>query len=130
MPSAEQATERRLFFAGETSGAITDTVTIASGASEFVGREFIEQHTSADEVVLYATCSDDDGQAPTIRPYIALYNGSGFMAWQPMADAQTAPCAFLIAFYGEQWWIRNAGFKIKFVKTGSGAVTITGANAV
>jgi len=114
-----------LFYSNGTSGALSPEYTLAADASEIISREYIGVYNSFDEVSVMVNTVDLDGTTPIVTPYIALYNGSGFMAWQPIDDAHQVPGSISISFYGQSWWVRNYGFRLKFVRTGTGRVGFT-----
>ena len=122
-------TNRGIFLSGETTGYITDTITMASGDSDFVGREIIEDSDSTTERVLFMSCADDDSQTPTIAVAIAFTfdEGTTWTDYTTIQKATTVPTKIQVSAYGSSWWVKNTGVKFKITKSGAGAVTITGA---
>lgn len=119
---------RAIFLSDETSGTITDTITIATGDSTLYSREMVEDSNSITERQLFVECADDDTATPTIQISISLKYQDGWTDWTSIASATAVPTDFNVSSYDASWWKKNNGVKFKFTKSGAGAVTFTNAN--
>jgi len=100
---------------------------MATGTANFTTRGIIETLNSSDERTLYIKTSDDDTATPTIKVYIQLFNGTGWMTATQIGTTAgyTAGSEIIITSYGQSWWKRNMGVRFYVTKTGAGAVTFT-----
>jgi len=119
-----------IFLANETTGTITDTITIATGDSTLDSRELVEESDSTQERQLFIECADDDTSEPTIQISISLKYGDGWTDWTSIQTATAVPTDFNVSSYDTSWWVKNQGVKFRFTKSGAGAVTFTNANWV
>ena len=117
-----------IFLTSESTGTITDTITIATGDSTLDSREIIETNESTVERQLFVECADDDTSTPTIKISISLKYGDGWTDWTDIQTATAVPTDFNVSSYDSSWWKKNQGVKFRFTKSGAGAVTFTNAN--
>ena len=120
----------KIFLSDETTGEITDTITIATGSSTFDSRIIGQNNESTTERQLFLECADDDTATPTIAISISLNYGDGWTDWTEIQAATAVPTDFNVSSYDTSWWKKNEGVKFRFTKSGAGAVTITNANWV
>lgn len=118
---------RSIFFASETSGVITSTITQATASSTLYSRQIIEDSDSVTERTLFIDAADDDASTPTIQVLISLYFDSGWSDYVEIEAASVVPKEICVTAYAESWWKKNKGVQFKFVKAGAGAVTYTNA---
>lgn len=120
----------KLFTTAE--GYPVDYVTIASGDTTQLTKEFLEEYNSTDEKTLFMSCADDDSQTPTIKVEAALTfdNGKTWTDWFEIEAAAATPKEVQVFTYGKSWWVKNRGIKFRAVKAGTGAVSITKARWV
>ena len=123
-----EGSNRGIFLSSETTGSITDTITIATGSSTLYSREIHEDSKSTLERQLFVECADDDTSTPTIAISISLKYGDGWTDWTEIQAATAVPTDFNVSSYDTSWWKKNQGVKFKFTKSGAGAVTITNGN--
>ena len=121
-------TNRNIFLVNETTGAIIDTLTIATGDSTLDSREIVEDSESTRERQLFVECADNDTSTPTIKISISLKYGDGWTDWVDIQAATAVPTDFNVSSYDSSWWKKNQGVKFRFTKSGAGAVTFTNAN--
>ncbi len=119
---------RGIFLANETTGDITDTITIATGDSTLDSRVIGETSDSVTERQLFIECADDNASTPTIAISISLNYGSGWTDWTSIQAATSVPVDFNVSSYDTSWWKKNQGVKFRFTKSGAGAVTFTNGN--
>jgi len=119
---------RGIFLSSETTGTITDTITIATGDASILSREITEESNGVDERQLFIECADDDTSTPTIQISISLKYGDGWTDWTSIQTATAVPTDFNVSSYDSSWWVKNQGVKFKITKSGAGAVTFTNAN--
>jgi len=119
---------RGIFLSSETTGTITDTITIATGDSTMLSREIVEDSESTEERQLFIECADDNSSTPTIQISISLKYGDGWTDWTSIQAATAVPTDFNVSSYDASWWKKNNGVKFKITKSGAGAVTFTNAN--
>ena len=117
-----------IFLTSESTGTITDTITIATGDSTLDSREIIETNESTVERQLFVECADDDTSTPTIKISISLKYGDGWTDWTDIQTATAVPTDFNVSSSDSSWWKKNQGVKFRFTKSGAGAVTFTNAN--
>jgi len=122
--------DRGIFLSSETTGTITGTITIATGDTTMLSREFGEESDSTIERQLFIECADDDTSTPTIQISISLKYGDGWTDWTSIQTATAVPTDFNVSSYDASWWKKNQGVKFKITKAGAGAVTFTNANWV
>jgi len=118
----------KIFLESETTGVITDTITIATGSATLDSRVINQDNTSVTERQLFCECADDDTATPTIAISISLNYGDGWTDWTEIQEATAVPTDFNVSSYDTSWWKKNEGVKFRFTKSGAGAVTITNAN--
>ena len=118
---------RGIFPISTESASIGESYTMATGTANFTTRSFLEDRFSSDEMALFIKTADDDGSTPTIKVYIQLYNGTGWMTATQIGTAAgySAGSEIQISSYGADWWIKNKGVRFYVTKTGAGAVTFT-----
>ena len=121
---------RKILLTNETSGEMTSTDTMATGASTYLSRPMIEDSDSTTERTLFIECADDDVSTPTIEVSISLYFGGAWSDYESIDTATAVARDIKITSYNKSWWIRNKGVRFKLTKVGSGAVTFTGARWV
>ena len=119
---------RGIFLSSETTGSITDTITIATGSASILSREMTEDSNGVDERQLFIECADDNSSTPTIQISISLKYGDGWTDWTSIQAATAVATDFNVSSYDASWWKKNNGVKFKITKTGAGAVTFTNAN--
>ena len=119
-----------IFLSNGSTGAITDTITIATGDSTLDSREIVENLTSVTEKVLFVECADDDVATPTIAISISLKYGDGWTDWTEIQSATAVPTDFQVSFYDQSWHKKCHGVKFRFTKSGAGAVTFTNGNLI
>lgn len=118
----------KIFLSSESTGSITDTLTIATGSATADSREIHENSDSTTERILFLECADDDTATPTIAISISMKTGDGWSDYTEIQEATAVPVDFVVASYDTSWWRKNEGVKFRFTKSGAGAVTITNAN--
>ena len=120
---------RDLFLSSETSGTITGTYTQATDKATLLSRTYIEDSDSTQERVLFISCADDNSSTPTIAVAISLTfdGGTTWTAWTTIETASAVPKDVQVTSYDQTWWVKNQGVKFRITKSGSGAVTHTGA---
>jgi len=118
----------KIFLSSESTGSITDTITIATGSATLDSREIHEESDSVTERILFCECADDDTSTPTIAISISMKTGDGWSDWTEIQTATAVPTDFVVAAYDSSWWRKNEGVKFRFTKSGAGAVTITNGN--
>jgi len=118
-------TNRGIFLTQETTGSVTDTITIATGDTEIYSREILEDSTSITERTLLLQCADDDSSTPTIQVLISLKMFNNWTEYEGIHAASAVPKEIKLSSYAKSWWLKNNGVKFKIVKSGAGAVTFT-----
>jgi len=117
---------RGIFLASETSGAITSTLTQATGDAVVYSREILEDSDSVKERILIIESADDDASTPTIQISISLYIGGQWTDYASIASATAVANQFVVTSYDTSWWKKNNGVKFQITKSGAGAVTHIG----
>jgi len=137
----------KMFLSSETSGTLTDTLTIVTGATYLYSREYIfgkDYHYpgEATDISAFLQSADDDGSTPSLALQCAFHSGEDFMdIWHTVSGYSTSSPADLVSSFdaGDQfeanlrqqdWWMPSRGFKLRIVKTGAGAVTFSDSTVV
>ena len=116
-------TNRAIFLVNETSGAISDTITQATGDAVLYSREILEDSEATDDRTLLVDCADDDTSTPTIQVKISQKIGNSWTDYEEIHVASVVPKQILISMYDNDVWRKNKGVKFEFTKAGAGAVT-------
>ena len=114
---------RKLFLANESTGAISDTVTQATGAGTLYSREIIEDSEATKDRTLMIDCADDDTSTPTIQVKISQRIGNAWTDYEEIHAASVVPKQILVSMYDNSVWRKNNGVKFEFTKAEAGAVT-------
>lgn len=120
-------TNRAIFLVSETTGAIVDTITQATGDAALCSREIIEDSEATDDRTLLIDCADDNSSTPTIQIKISQKISGAWTDYEEIEAASVVPKQILISMYDNSVWRKNSGVKFEFTKVGAGAVTYTNA---
>jgi len=120
-------TNRAVFLANETTGAIADTITQATGDATLYSREIIEDSEATEDRTLLIDCADDDSSTPTIQVKMSHKIGNSWTDYEEIEAASVVPKQILVSMYDNSVWRKNNGVKFEFTKSGAGAVTYSNA---
>lgn len=120
-------TNRAIFLVSETTGAIVDTITQATGDGTLYSRAFDEDSDASGDRTLLIDCADDDTSTPTIQVKISHKIGNSWTDYEEIEAASVVPKQILLSMYDNSVWRKNNGVKFEFTKVGAGAVTYTNA---
>ena len=116
-------TNRAIFLVNETTGAISDTLTQATGDATLYSREIIEDSEATDDRTLMIDLADDDASTPTIQVKISQKIGNAWTDYEEIHAASVVPKQILVSMYDNSVWRKNNGVKFEFTKVNAGAVT-------
>ena len=117
-----------VFLVNETTGAISQTITIATGDSTLYSRTILEDSGAEGDRTMLIDCADDDTSTPTIQVKISQKIGYAWTDYEEIEAASVVPKQILISMYDNRVSRKNNGVKFEFTKSGAGAVTFTNAN--
>ena len=120
-------TNRAIFLVNETTGAIADTITQATGDATLYSRAIEENSEASRDRTLLIDCADDNSSTPTIQVKISQKISGGWTDYEEIEAASVVPKQILISMYDNSVWRKNNGVKFEFTKSGAGAVTYTNA---